>query len=163
LGAVPLTALSQSDIVLFGQGYSYSYSYDPTCTTRDPVYGLPDKNIARISTDGIVVNSWLCFACRRERQVMDSMPEGKSSKEIAVLLNMSVRTVEYHRAKVMWKIGMSTLVELLRAWITRNGAAIWIASAWSRITRHCAASGFVSCATAGTGTCDQIQAELQGA
>lgn len=51
---------------------------------------------------------------QRERQVMDSMLEGRSSKEISVQLNMSVRTVEYHRAKVMQKIGTSTLVELVR-------------------------------------------------
>jgi FixJ family two-component response regulator len=58
---------------------------------------------------------------RRERQVMDSMLEGKSSKEISIQLNMSVRTVEYHRAKVMQKIGTSTLVELVRMAILAFG------------------------------------------
>ena len=58
---------------------------------------------------------------RRERQVMDSMLEGKSSKEISMQLNMSVRTVEYHRAKVMQKIGTSTLVELVRVAILAFG------------------------------------------
>jgi len=51
---------------------------------------------------------------RREREVMDKMLEGKTSKAIASLLNVSVRTVEGHRAVVMKKMQVSNLLELLQ-------------------------------------------------
>lgn len=50
---------------------------------------------------------------RREREVMDRMLEGKTSKAIASLLWVSVRTVEGHRATVMKKMQASNLLELL--------------------------------------------------
>ena len=41
------------------------------------------------------------------------MAEGKSSKEIANLLNLSVYTVETHRAKVMQKLNLKSVPELI--------------------------------------------------
>jgi FixJ family two-component response regulator len=51
---------------------------------------------------------------RRERQIMDIMLESKSSREIAGELNMSTRTVEFHRASIMKKMGAASLVDLVR-------------------------------------------------
>lgn len=51
---------------------------------------------------------------KREREIMHSILESKSSREIAGQLNMSVRTVEFHRARVMKKMGAVSLVELVR-------------------------------------------------
>lgn len=51
---------------------------------------------------------------RRERQIMDIMLESKSSREIAGELNMSARTVEFHRASIMKKMGAASLVDLVR-------------------------------------------------
>jgi two-component system CheB/CheR fusion protein len=50
----------------------------------------------------------------RQRQVLQLMLEGKSSKVIAAQLFMSQRTVESHRAKVMKKMGAKSLPELTR-------------------------------------------------
>ena len=58
---------------------------------------------------------------RREREIMSSMLESKSSREISVLLNMSARTVEFHRARLMKKLGAASLVELVRRSITAFG------------------------------------------
>ncbi len=58
---------------------------------------------------------------RREREIMASMLESKSSREISVLLNMSARTVEFHRARLMKKLGAASLVELVRLSITAFG------------------------------------------
>jgi len=49
----------------------------------------------------------------RERQVMKLLVEGKSSKEIAVLLNVSTRTVEGHRHMLLSKMEVSTAAQLV--------------------------------------------------
>lgn len=51
---------------------------------------------------------------KREREIMDIMLESRSSREIASLLNMSARTVEFHRARIMKKMGVVSLVDLVR-------------------------------------------------
>ena len=51
----------------------------------------------------------------RERQVMELLAVGKSSKEIAAALEISVRTVEGHRRVVLRKMGVESAVQLARA------------------------------------------------
>lgn len=50
----------------------------------------------------------------RERQVLDKVIEGKLNKIIADELNISYKTVEAHRARVMDKMRAHTLSELIR-------------------------------------------------
>ncbi len=50
----------------------------------------------------------------RERQVLDCLVEGKPNKIIAAELGISPRTVEVHRARVMEKLGVRSLPELVR-------------------------------------------------
>ncbi len=49
----------------------------------------------------------------REREILQLVAEGKSSKEIANLLNLSVYTVETHRAKLMQKLNLRSMPELI--------------------------------------------------
>lgn len=49
----------------------------------------------------------------REREILQLVAEGKSSKEIATLLNLSVYTVETHRAHVMQKLNLHGIPELI--------------------------------------------------
>ena len=59
----------------------------------------------------------------RETEVMDLVVDGKANKEIAFDLGLSPRTVEIHRARVMSKMGASSLAELVRMALTaRDGA-----------------------------------------
>jgi FixJ family two-component response regulator len=48
----------------------------------------------------------------RERQVMDLLAVGSSSKEIAAALDISVRTVESHRRTVLRKMGVASAAQL---------------------------------------------------
>jgi two-component system, NarL family, response regulator NreC len=48
----------------------------------------------------------------REREVLQLVAEGKSSKEVANLLDVSVYTVETHRARVMQKLNLRGIPEL---------------------------------------------------
>jgi DNA-binding NarL/FixJ family response regulator len=50
----------------------------------------------------------------REVQVIRHLAEGKSNKEIAAELGITIRTVETHRAKIMLKLGLHSLAELIR-------------------------------------------------
>lgn len=50
----------------------------------------------------------------REREVFGHLVDGHSAKAIALMLNISPRTVEIHRARVIEKMGARNLAELLR-------------------------------------------------
>jgi DNA-binding NarL/FixJ family response regulator len=49
----------------------------------------------------------------REREVLQLVAEGKSNKEVASLLNLSVYTVETHRSKIMQKLNLKGVPELI--------------------------------------------------
>jgi DNA-binding NarL/FixJ family response regulator len=49
----------------------------------------------------------------REREVLQLVAEGKSSKEIASLLNLSTYTVETHRSNIMQKLNLKGIPELI--------------------------------------------------
>jgi two-component system, LuxR family, response regulator FixJ len=49
-----------------------------------------------------------------ERQVMDMVVDGTANKVIAIDLNLSERTVEIHRAKVMEKMGARSVAHLVK-------------------------------------------------
>jgi DNA-binding NarL/FixJ family response regulator len=55
----------------------------------------------------------------RERQVTQLLAEGKTNKEVADILGISVKTAEAHRANIMNKLGLASLSELVR-WAIRN-------------------------------------------
>jgi two-component system, LuxR family, response regulator FixJ len=50
----------------------------------------------------------------REREILDLVIEGMSTKEMARRLNISPRTVEVHRSRIMRKMDMKTLRDTLR-------------------------------------------------
>ncbi len=50
----------------------------------------------------------------REREIVQLLAEGKSSKEVAVTLGISVKTAETHRANIMRKLEMHSVSELVR-------------------------------------------------
>lgn len=49
----------------------------------------------------------------REREVLQLLAEGKSNKQISSELNLSVKTVETHRANIMRKLGLRNLADLV--------------------------------------------------
>jgi DNA-binding NarL/FixJ family response regulator len=50
----------------------------------------------------------------RQREVLRLVAGGKSTKEIAFLLNLSVKTVETHRAQIMERLGIRDVAGLVR-------------------------------------------------
>ena len=49
-----------------------------------------------------------------EKRVLNMVVEGKSNKKIAFLIHRSIRTVEVHRARLMQKLGVENLIDLIK-------------------------------------------------
>jgi DNA-binding CsgD family transcriptional regulator len=58
---------------------------------------------------------------RREREVLKLISEGHSNKRGALLMRISPRTFESHRAEAMRKLGARNLAELVRLALSRSG------------------------------------------
>jgi DNA-binding NarL/FixJ family response regulator len=50
----------------------------------------------------------------RQREIVQLLAEGKSSKEVAAVLGLSVKTAETHRANIMRKLDCHSVTELVR-------------------------------------------------
>jgi len=50
----------------------------------------------------------------RQKEVLQLLAEGRSNKEIAAVLGVSVKTVEFHRGQIMRTLGVHTTAELTR-------------------------------------------------
>jgi DNA-binding NarL/FixJ family response regulator len=53
----------------------------------------------------------------RQREILQLLAEGKSGKEIASMLNISARTVEFHKYKMMEQLNIKTSAELIQYWV----------------------------------------------
>jgi len=51
---------------------------------------------------------------KRETQVVQSIARGKSNKEIAVALSLSVKTIETYRTRIMLKLDAHSVNDLFR-------------------------------------------------
>ena len=50
----------------------------------------------------------------RQREILQLIGEGKSTKEIATLLNLSVKTIQFHKSCLMQELDIHTTAELIR-------------------------------------------------
>lgn len=55
---------------------------------------------------------------KREYQILELLVKGCANKEVARELNITVKTVEYHRSNIMRKTGANSLPELVRLHLT---------------------------------------------
>jgi DNA-binding NarL/FixJ family response regulator len=56
----------------------------------------------------------------REQEIIQLLAEGKSNKEVAALLGLSVKTVETHRSNIMRKLGLRGLSDLIHYALRNN-------------------------------------------
>ena len=56
----------------------------------------------------------------REREIVQLLAEGKTSKEVANILNVSVKTAETHRSNLMRKLGIHSLSEVVLYAVRNN-------------------------------------------
>lgn len=50
----------------------------------------------------------------RQREVLQLVAEGKSTKEVAAVLNVSIKTVEFHKTRIMKQLGLRTAADLTK-------------------------------------------------
>ena len=72
---------------------------------------LRDDYLKRLSQTQVPAPSALT---PREREVLQLMAEGKTTKEIAFSLTLSVKTVEVHRQRIMEKLNIYSIAELTK-------------------------------------------------
>ena len=56
----------------------------------------------------------------REREIVQLLAEGKSSKEVAVALGLSVKTAETHRSNIMRKLQLHSVSDLVLYAVRNN-------------------------------------------
>jgi DNA-binding CsgD family transcriptional regulator len=56
----------------------------------------------------------------REREVVQLLAEGKSTKEVAVALGLSVKTAETHRSNIMRKLQLHSVSDLVLYAVRNN-------------------------------------------
>jgi DNA-binding NarL/FixJ family response regulator len=56
----------------------------------------------------------------REREIVQLLAEGKSTKEVAVTLDLSVKTAETHRSNIMRKLGLHSVSDLVLYAVRNN-------------------------------------------
>lgn len=87
---------------------------------RGDGYPSPEVSIHLLSEYRKQVRQPIDLLSAREREVLQMIAEGKTNKEIAVALNLSVYTVDGHRSRIMDKLNLHTTGELVR-FAMRNG------------------------------------------
>jgi len=85
--------------------------YVTTAITRDPVSLFVSRAKSHEHRDPLT---------ERQREVLQLLAEGKSMKEAADVLNITPRTIAFHKYTMMQQLGMTRSSELLR-YATRSG------------------------------------------
>lgn len=81
---------------------------------RGEAYLSPAVSEAVLSDYRRHVREPLDLLTSREREVLQMLAEGKTNKEIAAALNLSVYTVDAHRGRIMEKLNLHSIGELVR-------------------------------------------------
>jgi len=79
----------------------------------DAFLNREDRDVEKVDPSGDVLTT-------REREVIQLLAEGKTSKEVSVILNLSVKTAETHRTNLMRKLDLHSVADLTR-YAVRNG------------------------------------------
>jgi DNA-binding NarL/FixJ family response regulator len=78
------------------------------------LFPQPGKNDSQVRPDSLGTETELIKIKGRQRQVLQLIGEGKSTKEIATLLRISVNTVKTHRMKLMEKLDVHEITGVVR-------------------------------------------------
>ena len=86
-----------------------------------------NSNIERMVMDGFLngrgsqaSGSFCPTLSSREREILQMLAEGKTTKEVAVALNLSVKTAETHRSNIMRKLDLHSISDLVLYAVRNN-------------------------------------------
>jgi DNA-binding CsgD family transcriptional regulator len=83
-----------------------------TQRTRSPRFAKP-KGRSKASSLQLAPPSPRDVLTPRERAVLNQIRRGASSREVGETLGVSARTIEFHRANIMRKLGVQKIVDLM--------------------------------------------------
>lgn len=98
---------AESDLVRAVQAVSDGKSYFSPAVSKV----LLEDYVRKLQRSG--VEDSFDLLTPREREILQLVAEGKSNKDVANLLNLSVYTVETHRANLMQKLNLRSVPELI--------------------------------------------------
>ena len=88
------------------QAVSYGQYYITSLITKDLVRSILE-GASNVSPQRDVLTP-------RQREVLQLVAEGRAVKEIATILNVSAKTVEYHKSQIMEQLNLHTTAELTK-------------------------------------------------
>ncbi len=100
------------------------------CAIRDALLGRP--YITPLMTEGMMGSFVQNFKCRkpphqltlRQKEVLQLLAEGRSMKEVAFTLNVTPRTVAFHKYTMMEQLHVKTSAELIQYAIRNSFVAV---------------------------------------
>ena len=81
-----------------------------------------DAETRQVTGNGEGIAERLAALTERERDVLEHVVQGLSSKSIAKVFDISYRTVELHRSHIMEKLQVRSVAELIRLVVERRNA-----------------------------------------
>lgn len=108
------------------RGYLLKDSIDSDLVSAVRAVAKGDGYLSPAVSDAVLtdyrrhVTAPLDLLSSREREVLQMIAEGKTNKEVAAALNLSVYTIDAHRGKIMEKLNLHSTGELVR-FAVRNG------------------------------------------
>ena len=100
---------SERDLIAAVEALSYHKSFF-TSRTTDVVLGRVPSGGRAGDLQGLVKSR----LTPREREIVQLLADGKSSREVAESLTISVKTADTHRANIMRKLDLHSVTELVR-------------------------------------------------
>jgi FixJ family two-component response regulator len=90
------------------------------CAAIETAFAIEDRRLDRMGRQGGDAGK-LSRLTPREREVLDLAARGLHAKEIAALLKISPRTVEVHKTRIMEKLDVRNVAELVRFSLSSKG------------------------------------------
>lgn len=87
------------------------HSYITPLITQDVVDVFLAKTVDKTGGDALTL---------RQREVLQLLAEGRTAKEIANLLNISSRTVEFHKGQILAQLHLQTTADLIKYALTHG-------------------------------------------
>jgi len=106
--AVPDELITAINMVFYGKTY-FSPSIEEMIRERTAEQGKPKEELIQQPV-----------LTRRQREIIQLVAEGYSSREIAKILKLSIKTVENHRANIMNKLKLDNVTDIVKYAISKG-------------------------------------------
>jgi RNA polymerase sigma factor (sigma-70 family) len=90
------------------------------CSAIEAAFAIEERRLEQVETQRADAAK-LARLTPREREVLDAVAQGLHAKEIGAALEISPRTVEVHKTRIMDKLGARNVAELVRFSLAGSG------------------------------------------